>query len=171
MKIRKSTVEKLTITQIPNMDALSVIVENFGSGQGEITITSFGESWNNYWSHMGDDEKMADFFIKASDEYLAHKLKSGIKKTVMSDDESALETHLKRRIACLRRACDIEREEARDLWELAGQTDYGSHDNLRSILGDEWYLDLPQVPNYKYEHLCLVIGAVKEALKQQRETK
>lgn len=171
MKVRKSTVEKLTVTGVPNMDSLSIIVEDFGQGRGEITITCFGESWNRYWSHMSEGVKMADFFIKASDGYLVLKLKTGISSMVNSDDQDALEAHLKARIVEMRRNEEVDKYEARELWSLAESTDYSSNENLYEILGDEWHLDLPQVTNPHYEYLCRVVGVVKEALKQQEEIK
>lgn len=57
MKITESTVKKITITNVQNLDPVSVMVEDFGQGEGKITITCFGEAWSHYWRREGDISK------------------------------------------------------------------------------------------------------------------
>lgn len=171
MLVTKSTVEKLTITGVPELDAVVAIMEDTGDGSGKVTITCFGVAWTHYWSHMGEGVKLADFFCNCSNAYLAMKLSTGIESTVTSQDEDELGRHLKSRIIEMRKSCDIGKDEAEELWELAIVTDYQSHDNLYRILGEEWWYDLPKVPNADYEYLCRIIDAVKAALKQLGEMK
>lgn len=164
MKITESTAKKLSVRDIDGLDNLTVFIENFGVDRGQITIVCFGEAWSNYWGAMGEDD-IEQFFIRASEDYLVKKLSSGIKSVVTSEDEDDLEQHLKKQIIKDRRAEQINKDKARELWEMAERTDYCSRDNLYEILGDEWYFDLPKVPNHKYSHLRKIVQAVKDALK------
>ena len=72
MILTKSTVEKIAITGVPNMDAIAVMCEDFGTGQGKITITCFNDCWSNYWSAMGS-RNIKEFFLDCSNDYLTGK--------------------------------------------------------------------------------------------------
>lgn len=170
MKVTKSTVEKMTITEVPNLDAVAVMVENFGPGAGKITITCFGEAWSGYWGAMGEQNTMATFFCKCDKHYLANKLKTGIKSEIDDEEEGALRTALRTQIIKNRRSGGLTHEKARVHWSVADlPTDaYGRPDPdvFYEIFGDEWYLHLPKKPNPDYEYLCQIIEATQAAFKQ-----
>ena len=46
MKIKESTVRKLTISDIERLDNINVYLEDFEPGHGQITI----KCWNEVWS-------------------------------------------------------------------------------------------------------------------------
>ena len=169
MKIAKTTVEKLVITEVKNLDPISVIVEDFGPGQGKITITCFGDAWSHYWSHMGETNKLADFFCSCDEHYIARKLKNGIEDTISDDDPEALTRLLRGEIIKDRRLGDITREVARDYWDRAENYDaeFDGHELLYEVLGDEFWYRTPKKPNPDYEYLCLIIKTVQKAFKSQ----
>jgi len=169
MKIQKSTAEKLTITGVENLDPVAVIVEDFGPGQGKITITCFGDAWSHYWSHMGEDNKLADFFCGCDEHYLAKKLKSGINSKIDDDDDEALEKLLKVKIIEGRKDDSFNKNQARDLWDrtkcVEASNPSAHSDLLYDVLGDEWWCCTPKKPNPGYEYLCRIIKTVQAAMK------
>lgn len=171
MKISKSTVEKLVITdaQMPEglgtLDPITVFAEDYGPGQGKITITCFGEAWSHYWSHMGEKTKLAEFFRKCDEDYLAGKLKTGIQDEIEDDDEEGLTASLRDRIIKDRRIGDLDKNEARELWDDAGRVDWHDRaDICYRVFGDEWWHLTPQKPNHEYVYLCRIIKTVQAAL-------
>ena len=165
MKITTNQVTKMVISDVKSLDPVAVIVENFGPGEGKITITCFGEAWSAYWGSMGERHTLESFFCKCDEHYLAGKLKTGIKDAVTTDE--GLEAHLRKAVITQRLEGDLTKRQARDLWEMASRTEIGDADNLYSILGDEWWLQLPEEPNPEYRYLCRIILAVQDAFKQQ----
>lgn len=172
MKITKSTVEKLTIRDVKNLDPVAVMIEEFGEGQGKITITCFDDCWTYFWGAMGKQNTLATFFCSCDEHYLARKLKSGIDNTVTDESEDALTKALRAEIVRRRRGHDMSRIRARDLWGDADvPTDpYGRPDPdiFSAVFGGEWYEHLPTKPNPDYEYLCRIIKTVQEALRLEQ---
>lgn len=168
MKVTKSTVEKLTIRDVKNLDPIAVMVEDFGEGQGKITITCIGEAWSYFWGSMGKQHTLATFFCKCDEHYLAGKLKSGIKSMVTDESEDALTKVLRAEVVRRRRWSKLSKLVARELWDDADfpTDDYGRPNvNIFSdVFGGEWYEYLPTKPNPDYEYLCRIIKTVQEAL-------
>lgn len=176
MKITTSVVNKVAIYGVPNMDAISVIVENFDQGSGKITITCFHDSWTYWWGSMGEQHTMETFFMSCSNNYLACKLSTGIRTVVNDESEEALSTCLRAKIVRLRREGEINHEKARDLWSLAihsATDDYGHlHvDTFYEVFGSDWYDYVPKKPNDEYDYLCKVVETVKAVFKQLEEEK
>ncbi|MDC9598949.1 hypothetical protein [Xenorhabdus anantnagensis] len=67
MHIETSNVVKLQIT-VPRHDPIHVYLEDYGDGQGRITISEYGESWTAYWGAMGGS--LSDFILKADNGYI-----------------------------------------------------------------------------------------------------
>jgi len=173
MDIVKSTVEKIIITNadMPNgcgvLDPIAVIAEDQGPGAGKITITCFGEAWTHYWSHMGETTKLMPFFVKASDDYLVGKLKTGIDAEVQDLDPERMEAALKREIVLQRRDGDLDRRRARELWNDAERVHEGDYADIFSdVFGDDWWYSLPHSPNPDYLYLTNIVKAVKAAFRQ-----
>lgn len=170
MKISTSQVTKLAITDLANMDPISVMVEDFGPGAGKITITSAGEAWSSYWSHMGEQHTLRSFFLKCNTPYLVGKLKTGIRSRIPDEDDGVLTAHLCKRIIERRRKGDLKREEARNLWDDAGQVIFGEHADLCwHVFGAEWWEGMPKKVNPDYEWLAEIVDTVKAAFKLEAE--
>lgn len=168
MQITESTVRKLNISQLENLDPISVYLEDFGPGRGKITITCFDASWTNYWGAMGENYDIARFFSKASEDYLANKLTvGGIHQHVTDTD--AIEADARRQVIQQRRDGELSQMDARELFDDIRffVSPEENQDLLQRIYGDEWWGRLPQKPNPEYEYLCRIIRTIKAALQQE----
>lgn len=171
MQVSKSMVEKLVITDaampdgMGKLDPITVFAEDFGPGQGKMTITCFGEAWSHYWSSMGEGNKLADFFCKCDTDYIVRKLKTGISQAIDDDDDDALTELLRKQILHNRRNNEITKPHARELWDEAGMVEWGARANICSeVFGDDWYHCMPRKPNPDYTYLTQIVKAVKSAL-------
>lgn len=52
MKVTTSLVTQLKITEVPNLDPIDVMLENFEPGKGRITIRCYTKAWTSYWGGM-----------------------------------------------------------------------------------------------------------------------
>ena len=73
VKIETSSVKKVYLTDIIALDPISVYLDDFGEGKGQITITCSGEFWTAFWGNMGDSN-MTEFFLSCDNDYLSKKL-------------------------------------------------------------------------------------------------
>lgn len=168
MKISTSQVTKLTISGVPSMDAIAVILEDFGPEAGKITITSAGEAWTYFWGSMGKQHTIRSFFSKCSTPYLVGKLGGGLKAMVPDEDDEALGQLLKKEIVKLRRENSITKEKARDLWGDAEYVSFGEHRALcEEVLGDDWWFSMPRRVNPDYMRLTRIVDTVKAGLAMQ----
>lgn len=53
MKITESSVQLLTITDVPGLDPIRVVCENIEPGRGRIIIQCYMRAWCGYWGAMG----------------------------------------------------------------------------------------------------------------------
>lgn len=165
MKIETTNVIKVLISELTNLDPITVILEDFGPGQGKIIIECWGQSWSSYWGSMGD-RTIAQFFISCSEDYIIGKLSPLLRDSVVDTD--ALPEFVRKEISRGRKLMLYTEEEARELWDKAEYISdpVESRDLLCQVLGDEWWRhDLPEKPNHEYVYLCRIIEAVKTALK------
>ena len=73
MKISKSQVTKIVLTELDQLDPVTFITESLGHERGKLTIDCYGEAWTAYWGSMGCD--FVEAFIRdASVDYLTNKL-------------------------------------------------------------------------------------------------
>lgn len=174
MKITTVPVEKILITDVPNLDSIAVYLEDLGPECGKITITCFDDCWSHFWGAMGKGSNIRKFFLSCDEHYLARKFDSNIDDTV--DDPDKLVEEAKKEIISDRRNGSHTKSEARKLWDTAerdlydlwhefnGQGGETYRDLMYDIFGDEFWYKIPKTPNYKYEYLCRIINTVKEAL-------
>lgn len=167
MKIEKSTVQKLKITDIGHLEVINVFFEDYAPHKGKVTIESVGDAWSYFWSATGC-ETIKEFFRTAGTEYLVGKLKIGIKSTLTDESSEALQLAAKKFILKERRCRNISKYEAHCKWSsMESLSDSGVDyhaDDLREIFGDEWYYDLPERPNPEYNHLKLIVNKIKQAI-------
>ncbi|MBS9442449.1 hypothetical protein [Photorhabdus heterorhabditis] len=77
MKIEKSNVVKLLITDVTRHDPIHVYLEDYGDGRGRITISEYSESWTSFWPAMSCS--LSDFILKADNEYIINYLDGTLK--------------------------------------------------------------------------------------------
>lgn len=164
MKIQESLVRKIVIRDIPYLGSISVFLEDFEKGEGNITINCDGDSWSHYWGSMGSD--LISFIDRASVGYIAGKLDS-IDKTITDTDK--LVDNAKASLLRMRRNTEIKKDDVRDLWDnlecvFDGEELLSDSDLMYKIYGDEWWCGLPRKPNPHYDHLCKIVSSVKEGL-------
>jgi len=149
MDIENINITKLRLTNIERLDPIDVYPENFGKGQGQITITCYGKAWTAYWGGMGDQD-INEFFCSCDEHYIAKNL-SDIKAEVY-DIEKIREDAEKKGVECYRD----------DPWN--------DYEFLNAMYGGDmmdWHDSLPKESNHEYEYLCRIIKAVQSALKQR----
>ncbi|PHV12074.1 hypothetical protein [Chitinimonas sp. BJB300] len=167
MKIESSSVLKLRITGLSDLDPISVLLEDLAPEKGQLIITCAGKSWTHYWGAMGN-RNIAQFFSMAGQDYLACKFAPELPDEVI--DLDAVERDVRAHICKLRRKRQLSARKARedyraicyfqnleDLEEL--------EEMLTTIYGEEWRYYLPQCPNPPYVYLCRIIAAAKEGVK------
>ena len=170
MKITKTTVEKIQITEVEALDPISVICEDFGTGEGKISIECYGKSWCSYWGAMGSTVKK--FFLSIDNGYAIKNLAGGLDSEVI--DEDAIAKWICSRIDDLHKdgqLIDAQAAEWVDRCNDAHPFDVNTDGELIRQLTclDEWWYDLPQKPNPDYEYLSRIVDAVKAALKEGGE--
>ena len=169
MVVKESTLTKLTIADVPNLDPINVIFEDYGPQRGKVTIEVCGDAWSYFWGAMGEGYTIKNFFLKAGTDYLVRKLKIGLDSTIDDDSQESLVLAAKKHILLIRRRNEITKNSARSIWDLVDEIgDDGKDANykiLECIFGCDWYDSLPQKPNPHYQHLCRIVDTIKEALR------
>jgi len=140
MLIRKSEVTKIVLAELDRLDPVTLIMEDFGPGQGKLTIDCYGKAWTAYWGGMGD-EGIVKFIHTANVDYIANKL-TVIDKNVIDYDAISAK---------------IGTEVDRDTLAFCNE-------DLEKHYGCDWYMDLPTTINHEYEYLCRIVSAVKDYL-------
>lgn len=166
MKIKKSIVTKMHISEIKNLDPISVYLEDFGPGSGKITISCWDKSWHSHWSAMGN-QTIKEFFLSCDNHYLAKNLSS-------LDCQIADYERLRELILEFYPSWPISEE---DLDKLRGCQEDGrdwvmnNSDIMGKVFGDEWYFKIPQMENPKYKYLCRIIDTVRAGLEASGDIK
>lgn len=91
MSITRKTLEQLTI-RAQGLDPIRVVTEDFGAGQGSMTITCYGRAWTAYWGAMSPSN-VRDFVRTCDNHYLVNCLVRGMSpglKRHKADDEHYL---------------------------------------------------------------------------------
>lgn len=177
MKVAKTTITQLVITEAVALDPVRVMIENMHPGAGSITITCFGKSWTSYWGAMSD-RTVEQFFMDCNDSYLVNCLSCGISSTLEGEDNDANIEFVKREIRRLRRADEMSAEDARECWDAAENCDeikdacchWHSNSPLRKVFGDEpWHAGWPTIPNPDYQYLKHIVQVVREGIRHASE--
>lgn len=168
MKIEKSFVSKLKISEVNGLDPITVFLEDFERGKGRITISCYDSSWNSYWGAMGD-RNIKEFFLSCDNSYLIKNL-SSIQSNI--NDYETLEKKIKEHF---KEDYEDGLSEIQTLYEnieeLGGEDcswEYwlsGNHDVISEVFGCEWWECIPTKTNPKYTYLSRIVDAVKEGLK------
>jgi len=120
MKIKQSKIKKILISEIKNLDPITVFIEDFNQGAGEKTVKCYDRTWSNFWGAMGEGYSVQSFFVSCDDDYIIGKLSPSLRPSIYEDDESVILSFLKREILKLRRVDDITKDRARGNWEGLG---------------------------------------------------
>lgn len=148
MNIEKREVTQLVLTNLKALDPVKVFVENIAPGQGQITITCYGQSWTAYWGGMGV-ESLEEFFTSSNVSYLVNKL-SDENPTIVDLDALRDEADAK--------GIEHYRDDLNNDYEFLTQM-------YRPDMS-EWHDSMPKTQNHKYEYICRIVFAVQSALSE-----
>jgi len=144
MKIKETLVRKLVLTELDDLDPITMILEDYGPGRGKLTVECFGDAWSAFWPAIGQCD-VARFVARASTDYIASKL-SNVRKHVTDYEKIAK---------------DIGVEDIEDITLLLHEK------QVAEAYGEDWMHSLPQKVNPQYEYLCRVVGVVRLACERQ----
>lgn len=121
MRVEDTTVRKLNITQIPNLDPVSVIIEEYEVGQAKVIIQCWDRSWNYYWGSMGGNLK--EFFTRTNVDYLTNKFATEMERQPQGLDYDAMQDDfrdkVRKRVLEMRFGHGIEKDTARTVYDEA----------------------------------------------------
>ncbi len=106
MKIERSSINMLTITEAPALDRIKVVTEDFGPGQGQITIVCYGRAWTAYWGGMGSGD-VTQFVISMSTGYIVENLLRGMQAGLKKDSKNEFR-YLGRIVAAVQEALRVQ---------------------------------------------------------------
>lgn len=125
MKVTKSLVESILVEDIPSLDPVTILVNNLGEGQAEVTIKCYDKSWTSYWGSMGGT--VEDFFSRVNIDYLVNCFDRGIRSESDEKDTNSMEETFRKKmreyILDRRREEYILKEDARAAWESVESID------------------------------------------------
>ncbi|WP_313329808.1 hypothetical protein [Comamonas sp.] len=177
MKIKKSTVTVLSISEVPHLDPIRVMLDDLGPSQGRLNIGIYGRAWETAWFSMGG-KTLTQFILSCDDHYIVKNLAGGISSTKFSGD--ALHAHAKKTIRSRRKGIGewqfdrLSDAAAHDLMGRVGALlECGSESAawsqnllLTAIYGEDWHqLAEADAPNPEYDYLVRIVEAVRQALK------
>lgn len=79
MNIKPVQSESFSISDVPGLDLINVVLQDFEPGQGRLIVECYGCAWASYWGGMGD-RTIRRFVIECGAEYIATKLWPGDRK-------------------------------------------------------------------------------------------
>lgn len=181
MKVQKSKVDKILLTGAKGLDPISLFIEDFEPGRGQITINCYNKSWTSYWGGCGKDGVLS-FFLSCDKYYLtknfmSHEERSepDIAKTIKLVKKMFLET---------RRERSITKEEARDFWDFNIEeleccetiesigvwvNDIYEVGENRVHVFEDWYFSIPEKPTSNCFWLReQIIPALQDVLKPKQ---
>ena len=176
-QVELSTVTKLVITGAPNLDQITVFLEDLSPFKGKITVNCWGKSWTAYWSSMWDGLNIRQFFCKLNTGYIIGYFDQAMKSRQLSGE--ALANKAQRIVLKERRLFCYDQDEARELFDEAEDLRdspsidhlHGAHGELMTkLFGYEWWhlADDATEPNPDYVYLERIIRAVQQALSQEQ---
>lgn len=177
MKIERAQIEKITISEVARLDPITVILEDLGHRQGQITVSCYGKSWTAYFGGCGD-KGIAHFVGRdASADYLADRFLSNAGEETTEPSLEAAQESVTKEILEDRRARRLTHTEARKHYDRI-QEDWpetmdgawnSSSGILQKFLGEEWWYAIPNRPTHGYLYCKRIVEAVKAAIVSMKE--
>ncbi|KRP74608.1 hypothetical protein [Pseudomonas lactis] len=176
--VERSTVTKLVITGAPQLDPVTVFLEDLAPRKGKITVSCWGKSWTAYWGGMWDGLNIGQFFCELNAGYVIGYFDQAMSPRQFSGE--ALANKVQAAVLKDRRRDEHGQYEARELFTEAEHLRespsidhlHGAHSELmHKIFGDEWWhlANDATEPNPDYAYLERIIHAVQQALRQEQQ--
>ena len=106
MLIKHSTVTRIELTEVKNLDPIRVYIEDYEPGKGRITISCYTRAWVGYWGAMGATN-IAGFFLQCDPQYLAGNMLCGVGLSHAKHNEKYLVRIIEAVQAALREASHV----------------------------------------------------------------
>lgn len=164
-------VKKLYITDAERLDPITVYLEDYELGKGQITIVCWGKSWTAFWCGMGS-RTIAQFFCACDKHYLLKNLDSELSYSLGPIDQSKVMSATRKIIAKRFREGSLDKKEFLGLIEdlsFLDPQEVPHSVNLRNGLDYDWTSELPRLENKKVAYLLRIIEAVKAGLQKELE--
>lgn len=162
MEVKETTVRKILITGVEDLDPVNVYIEEYTPTSGKITIECFSQAWSYFWGSIGEMSIM-EFFCSCDNHYLSSKFAPHMKSEI--DDYDRLPEYAREHIIERRKCWEFEKDTARDLYDKAKYLEQDNHDLMFEIFGEEWWYNVPKQPNHQYEYLGRILDASKKGVK------
>lgn len=177
LQVERSTVTKLVISGAPNLDPITVFLEDLAPCKGKITVSCWGKSWTAYWGGMWEGLSIGQFFCELNTSYIIGYFDQAMKSRQFSGE--AIANKAQRIVLKERRLFCYDQDEARELFDEAEDLRdspsidhlHGAHGELMTkLFGDEWWrlTNDSTEPNPDYIYLERIILAVQQALRQEQ---
>lgn len=178
LQVERSTVTKLVITGAPNLDTITVFLEDLAPCKGKITVSCWGKSWTAYWGGMWDGLSIAQFFCKLNTGYIIGYFDQAMNPRQFSGEALANKAQIT--VLKERRRGELGQDEARELFTEAEDFRespsidhlHAAHSELMTkLFGDEWWhlTNDATESNPDYAYLERIIYAVQQALGQEQQ--
>ncbi|WVV46866.1 hypothetical protein THH46_16355 [Pseudomonas sp. NA13] len=186
LKIERSTVTKLVITEAQGLDPITVFLEDLAPRKGKITVSCYDKSWHAYWGGMWEGRTLAQFFCGLDEHYIIGYFSPSMH--AMRFSSAAFMKLAKKAVVDRRRmrrgywefGDSLDSEDARDLFDQIDdlrnvESIMSAHHQgelLTDLFGPEWWHlvdDKATEPNPAWNYLCRIIAAVQQALRQEQQ--
>ncbi|CAK2173495.1 hypothetical protein VCRA2119O240_50162 [Vibrio crassostreae] len=176
MNIQHSTVFKLRITEVENIDPIEVYLEDLEPHKGQITLNCWGNSWTAFWGGMGS-RLITEFFRDCNLGYLVGCLAPHMDK--YEPDFHTFGSEMRQKVCEMRRDEVLSKELARELYDVSDWSSYVTSNpyepikNPCFIYRDEFEeldfegFDVPERLTNEYRYLSKIIETVQTAICKQ----
>ncbi|MCF5327420.1 hypothetical protein GIW15_25995, partial [Pseudomonas lurida] len=89
LQVERSTVTKLVITGAPNLEPITVFLEDLAPCKGKITVNCWGKSWTAYWGGMWEGLNIGQFFCELNTGYIIGYFDQAMRPRQFSGDALA----------------------------------------------------------------------------------
>ena len=72
--IKNEKIQSFTIHESANLDPITVFMQDYAIGRGELTIICWGRAWSCYWGAMGAGYNLSLFIRRTSVQYIVNKM-------------------------------------------------------------------------------------------------
>lgn len=103
MKIETTTLQALTLRDVPGLDPVTAILRDLAPGKGQLIVECYGKAWSAFWGAMGA-ETVSQFVRTASPGYVENCLINGPRGSMLRIQERHQMAYLTRIVEALRSA-------------------------------------------------------------------
>ena len=130
LHVERLTVTKLVITGAPNLDPITVFLEDLAPCNGKITVSCSGKSWMAYWGGIWDGLSIGQFFCELNTSYIIGYFDQAMNSRQFNGE--ALANKVQRLVLKERRKFCYGSNEARDRFYEAEDLRESSIDHLHA---------------------------------------